>query len=169
MPFVVLATKNVGDPVTATDFNLIKTNFDDHESRLSLVETAAGNIEVFNAVIHNAAAFTTLTGFIFWKAKYSFTLTTAEVGIFTKGALTGTLEIDIKKSNSRDFTAAPSIFTTKPSITYASASDYDDSTNAVFDNTLKNMTNGQWLRFDITQMPTGGTLSKLSIVLKGEI
>lgn len=169
MPFTSLPTRNVGDPVFANDNVLIKDNFDDHESRISALEANDKRIIVFNATVYNAASFSTATGLAFYRAIQDFTLTEAIITIFTKGSLTGTLEIDIKKSTSLNPVGFGSVFTTKPSITYASASDYDDSINAVFDITNKSVAQDEWLRFDISQTPASGIISKFHLILKGEI
>lgn len=169
MPYVAQSNVSVGDPVTATFINMTIGNVADHESRLVAVEGAVGLIEIFNGLIINASSFSTLTGLAMHRANQAFTLTGAKIGFFTKGSLTGTLEIDIKKSTSLDFGSAVSVFSTKPSINFVSASNYTESSNAAFHITNKVVALNDWLKFDITSMPTNGTLGKFTIVLYGEV
>ena len=169
MTYTSQPTKNIGDPITYLDFNAVNINTDDHETRIGALELTQSSIEVFNGYLSNASSFTTLTGFELWQAPFNFTLTSAVVGIFLKGSLTGTLQVDVKKSPDRDPANFVTVFTTKPSILYSSAANYDDSTNAVFDVGQKDIVTGEWLRFDLTQVPTAGTISKLTFVLFGEL
>lgn len=159
----------VGKAITRTLFSTyVKDNLDDHESRLASLEGTAGKIVIFDELISNATSFSTLTGLAMYRAASDYTLTDCKIAIYTKGSLTGTLQIDIKVSSSTDFTSAVSVFTTKPSIAYAGASNYDESTNAVFDLTNKVISAGDYLRFDITSMPASGTLGKFNVYLIGE-
>jgi len=169
MAYVAPSTVAVGDPVTSTSYNIIVGDVIDHESRIVSVEGAVGLIEIFNGLVVNAASFSTLTGLAMHKANQAFTLTGAKIGFFTKGSLTGTLEIDIKKSTSLDFGSAVSVFSTKPSINIGVAADYSESSNAAFHITNKVVALNDWLKFDITSMPTGGVLSKFTVVLYGEV
>lgn len=158
----------VGKAITYSLMDLIRTNLDDLDSRMTVVEGVSNKIVVFDELIVNASSFSTLTGFAMYRVQAAFNLTDAKVYIFTKGSLTGTLEIDVQKASSSDFTSSVSVFTTQPSIVYSGASDYDESSNAVFDGTNKVLVAGDYLRLDITSMPTGGTLGKLGVYLIGE-
>lgn len=160
----------VGKAITRTLFKTyVKDNLDDLDTRMTSIEGSAGKIIIFDDLVINAAGLgATITGLDIYRAASAYDLTDAKVYIFTKGSLTGTLEIDIQKSSSADFTSSVSVFTTRPSITYASASDYDESNNAVFDLTNKVIAAGDYLRLDVTSLPTGGTLGKFGIYIVGE-
>lgn len=163
----------VGKSITRTLFKTyIKDNLDDLNSRLSTVEGAAGKIIVFDEIVLNAATLDTggtITGLDVFRGSASFDLIDAKVFIFEKaGITTGTLEVDFQKSSSPDFTSSVSVFTTKPSIDYSTASDYDESTNAVFDATNKSITEGDYLRFDVSSLPSDGYPAKFGIYLIGE-
>lgn len=158
----------VGKAIKAELLALIKSNEDDLDSRLASVEAVANKIVIFDDVVVNATASSTLTGLALWQATAAIDLTDSKIGIFLKGSLGGTLEIDIKKSSSLDFTSAVSVFTTKPKVTFSTASDYDESANAVFDNTSKLVASGDWLRLDVTSLPTGGIISKFTALLIAE-
>lgn len=158
---------NVGKAVKREIFTLIKDNFDDHESRLGNLEVGAAKIKVFDGVVKPASSFAHI-GVAYYVAKGPFLINETFIQLFTKESLGGTLEIDILKSttdtNDSSFT---SIFSTKPSLVFASVSDYAVSTNQVL-NINAQVQEGDILRFDITQMPSGGTLTRFLISIAGE-
>lgn len=159
----------VGQAIKKELFQLVKDNFDDHESRINQIETNNSKISIWEHLIINASSFSTATGMNYYEATSSFTVTSAQIRIFEKGSLTGTFEIDIKKSvTDLDGTSFVSIFTTRPSIAFASANDYDASTNQVFDVGQIDISPGDYLRFDITSMPSGGVMSKFLLNVYGE-
>jgi len=159
----------VGKPVTENLFTKVKDNFISHEDRLVLLEAANSKIIVFDFPVLNAASATTFTGITYYRVPFAFTLTNCKVIIYEKGSLGGTLEIDVKKNTSLDDTGMTSVFTTKPKITYASASDYDESSNAVFDAGEQDVVEGDYLRLDVTSLPTGGVIGKFNVYLIGEV
>lgn len=146
----------------------VKDNLDDLNSRLQAIENTQGQLVIFDEVIINAAIFDTLTGVAVYRAPESYTLIDAKVYIFEKNSLTGTLEIDIQKSSSPDFTSSLSVFSTQPSIDYSTASDYEESSNAVFNVANNETSEGDYLRLDITSMPSSGTLGKFGVYLIAE-
>lgn len=159
----------VGQAIKAELWGKVKGNFDDHETRINQIESSSSKLEIIKFFVLNASEFSTGTGLFYWESNDTFTITSAYVQIFEKGSLAGTFEVDIKKSttdlNSTSFTT---IFTTKPSIAFASVADYEKSTNQVFDPTKINIVPGNYLRLDITQMPTTSVMSKFLITVYGE-
>lgn len=171
MAFVTISSSEieVGDPIKKELFDKIKANEDDHESRLNDVESNANKVIVFDETIYNGSSAGSMTGLQYFKAINPFILTFAEIQIFEKGSLTGFLEIDIKKSTTTADTANfTSVFTTKPKITFATASDYDASTNQAYNAGLTSIAVDDWLRMDITILPGGGTLGKFRVIIYGE-
>jgi hypothetical protein len=159
----------VGDPIRAELLNKIKTDLDDLDSRTSNLEISTPKITFIKFLLLNGSVFPTATGLYYYEADEAFIITEANIRIFEKGSLTGAVEIDIKRSTTNmDNASFTTIFTTKPKITYASASDYDKSTNQVFNNTQINIAVGDILRLDITQTPGNGVLPKLLITAYGE-
>jgi hypothetical protein len=159
----------VGSAIKRELWLKVKDNFDDLDSRVNSLETSTSKVPVMKFDVRNAVSFSTLTGMYYWEADDNFTITSGFVRIFEKGSLTGTLEIDIKKSTTDlDGPSFSSIFTTKPSINFATAANYDASTNQVFDPTKINISQGDFLRLDITQTPSNGVISKFLITLYGE-
>ena len=163
---------DIGDPLKKELLDLIKSNQDDLNSRITAVEGSAGKIIIFNEIILNAATLSgggTITGVDLYRAESDFNLTDAKVYIFEKGSLTGNLEIDVQLSSSADFTSSNSVFTTKPKIVYSTASDYDESANTVFNGSYQSITAGQYLRLDISEVPSAGTIGKFGVYFIGEI
>lgn len=160
---------DVGDPLKKDLFDLIRANEIDLNTRMSAQEVKSAKVPFMKFYLLNASSFSTATALVYYEADQNFTITDAFIRIFEKGTLTGTIEIDIKKSttdlNSTSFT---SIFTTKPSITLSTAADYAASTNKVFNSSLITVQKGNFLRLDITQAPSNGVLPKLLISVYGE-
>lgn len=163
--------RQVGKATRKELFDQIHDNLEDLNTRSTVLEGNAGKIIVFSEIVLNASSLGsggTITGLDMYRAAANFTLTDAKVWIFTKGSLTGTLEIDVQVSSSADFTSSVSVFTTNPSIDYSTASDYDESSNSVFDNTNKEISAGDYIRLDVSELPANGTLGKFGIYLIGE-
>lgn len=170
MPFQVINSSeiDVGDALKKELFDKVKNSLDDLNTRLGSVESGGSKIEVFRYTIMNAASSSTMTGLDYFIANSAFNLTNATVQIFEKGTLTGTLEIDVKKSttnlNGPSFTT---VFSTKPSVNLTTAADYAVSTNQVFNTATTAIAVGNILRLDITQLPTG-TIGKFIVSVFGE-
>ncbi len=159
----------VGKPIIKTLWDLTKDNFDDHESRIAGVEQGANKITAWNSLVRVRGNADSLTGLSVFRAPADMQLIEARVNIFEINGATGTLEYDVKRSNANalDFSLANSVFTTKPSITMAGASDFDQSTNAVFDINEQTLAKDDQLRLDITSLPV--TMTRFQIFLLGEL
>jgi len=158
-----------GKAITRTLFKTyVKDNLDDLNSRVLSVENTQGKLVIFNEIVVNSASFSDLTGFAVYRVPEAYTLIDCKIYIFDKGSLTGTLEVDIKKSATSNFTGAPSVFTTEPAINVGTSPSYTVSSNAVFNGSQSGVVEGDFLRFDITSMPTNGTLGKFGIYLIAE-
>jgi len=171
MPFVTIdpLSIEVGDPIKAELFQNIKNGLDDHESRINSLETTAKRIELIEFQVSNATAASSFTGMYYLPIKDTLTITNAFITIFEKGSLTGNLEIDIKRSTTDlDNPSFTSIFTTKPKIVFSTASDYDLSTNQVFNPGIIALAPGDYLRLDVTELPTNGVIGKFLITCYGE-
>jgi len=159
----------VGKPVTASLFTKVKDNFDSHETRVLALEAINSKVIIWDFPVLNATSSSTFTGLVYWRAPFAFVLNDAKVIIYEKGSLGGTLEIDILKNTSLNPTGMTSVFTTQPSIALSGASDYDESTNAAFDGGQQSVSEGDYLRLDVTSLPTGGVIGKFNVYLIGEI
>jgi hypothetical protein len=159
----------VGKSIKKEIFFIFNNNINDLRDRVNTLEVSAGNVEVVKFFVLNASSFQSATGLYYYEFDRPITITNAYIRIFEKGSLSGTIEIDVKKSTSNlDNPAFSTIFTTKPSINLASAANYQASTNQVFDSSKISFQPGDFLRLDITQAPTTGVLPKLLISVYGE-
>jgi hypothetical protein len=174
MAFVTIlpARYEVGDPVTADLIGDIVGDLNDHESRIDSVEASNKKIEIFKYLILNGSSFSTATGLDYYRAEDNITVTKVAIQIFEKnGVVSGTLEVDVKKSvtdlNSGSFTT---IMTTKPSLNYATAVDYQESTNQVINVSSASINAGEYFRLDITSTPSGagGVAPKFLVTVYGE-
>ncbi len=157
----------VGKPVIKTLWDLVQGNFNDHEDRIAGVEQGATKIEVWNDLAKFRQNSLSLTGWDTYRAVADMKLIEAHVTIFTKGTSVGTIEFDIRKAPTLDFSASVSVFTTKPSLLMSASSDFDQSVNAVFDINEQDLDKDDRLRLDITSLPTN--FSKCEIFLLGEL
>jgi hypothetical protein len=159
----------VGSAIKKELWDKVKNNFDDLESRLNAVETVSKKIKVMKFDFRNGSSFSTATGVYYWESDDDFTLTDAFIRIYEKGTLTGTIQVDLKKSTTDlNGTSFVSIFTTRPSIPFATASDYAASINQVFDPGQISIAKGDFIRLDITQFPSNGVLGKFLLTVYGE-
>jgi hypothetical protein len=157
----------IGKAITRTLWKTyVKDNLDDLDTRVSGVEGSLNKIEVFNDLVTYNKFDSDLDGIEYFRVSSAFTLTDAKIAMFVKGSLTGTLEIDVQKASSTDFTSSVSVFTTKPSLT---AANYAVSSNAVFDGTNKVLAAGDYLRLDLTSVLTGARFDQFTVYLIGEV
>jgi hypothetical protein len=156
----------VGKALRADLFRKIKVDLDDLDARATALETGASKVEIFNADIAVGSFGTTVTGLVYHEALQAMTLSECAIQIYEKGSLTGTLSIDVKKNTTPNSTGMTSVFTSAPTIVYASSSDYQRNTGT-FNVTHQTLAKGDILRFDITSMPVG--LSRFRIVLIGSV
>lgn len=155
---------NVGKSLKKETFDLIKSNFDDHEARLNVLSIGSGPVEIFNDDFYNVSTSLPLTSVFLKRIAASIQVTKAQIQIYGKdGIITGTLEYDIKKSSTLNGTYT-SIFTTKPYINYASDAAYA-SRDGVF-NAGQAVSQNDYLRIDFTNVPTG-VISKVHIMIYG--
>ena len=157
----------VGKPIVRAIFNTLKNNQDDLDTRLSTVEGSTNKIVFYSGSIYTAGNYASVTGLIFHRVQSAIDITDVKViaGDFT-GISSGTLEIDVQKASSRDFSSSVSVLTTKPSLDLSTASNFDESSNMVLSVGNKVLSEGDWIRIDVTSLPTG--VSYLGVYLIGE-
>lgn len=169
MAYSAVSKPNVGDAVKKEVADGLIDNQADFDTRISSLEGSASKIVVFDSTIYNASTASSLTGIIFFRAASAFSLTAAVVSIYdTTGlSLSGTLSFDVQKASSPDFSSSTSVFTTKPSLT--SFTSYTESSNAVFktDGT-EDIAADDFLRLDISSLPTGDVLPRIQVHVYGE-
>jgi len=160
----------VGKAVTNGLFSTLKTNQDDLNTRLASVEAVASKRIFWSENLLAASSFTAATSVAIIRVDAAIDITQALISIYddTTAITSGTLEIDIVKSTlgGPDFTSSVSIFTTKPSINFSTASDYDESSNQVLNATNASLSEGDYIRLDVTSKPAA--LGKFFIYCIGE-
>lgn len=146
----------VGRAVTRQLFSTLGNSMDDLNTRVLSLEASANKIEVFNGLVMNAAAYSSATAVIFHRIQSAIDITDVKVALYDKGGISsGTLSVDVQKaSGGNDFSSSVSILTTQPSLDLSVAANYAESSNAVL-NVNKSCSEGDWIRVDITSLPSG--------------
>lgn len=153
MAFTALTAADlaVGKPTKKELFDLIKSNFDDHETRILNVEAATSDIDpiVFTVVGAYSQLPTPSTGLLYFRVPFALTLTGAVIMIYEDGT-SGTLEVDVQKKTGAG--AFASIFSTEPSVA-STGGDFSTSSNAVLSTTA--IAQNDILRLDLLSKMSG--------------
>lgn len=157
----------VGKPIKKELFDLIKSNLDDHETRLLALSGGSGKLSLINTDIDigsNASGL--LTGAFYIEVIQDCIATEGAIQFFAKSpATTGNLTVDIKKNTSTNPTGFTSLFTSAPTLSASSDPDFTRATGTI--NASTQVLNiGDILRVDVTSLPVG--LQKFRLVLIGE-
>lgn len=169
MPFTAIsnAAIAVGKAIKQELWQLVKDNFDDHESRLGDLETAGSLIQIFDETVYSASASSSLTGLLYYRAKQAIKIVRVQVQIFEKGSISsGTVSIDCKKASTLGASFS-TILTTQASVNFALDPDYT-SDDAVINSSLNSLAIDEFIRIDVTSLPTT-PLTKMRIIVYGEI
>lgn len=163
MAFTSLTTTQVapGQPVTGTLMGLIKTDLDDHQTRLTIVEGGGSTIyaPIVLSVFGYYDALGVQTDLV--RTTCNFNLQIIGAYIITDIAGTsGTLQVDLKfRRPSATVGQAgyvwTSIFTTQPLIAYTAGSDATSATG-VLNPTYSTLLAGDLLRLDTTSLQNFG-------------
>jgi hypothetical protein len=125
-------------------------------------------IEVINCpIILGSSGLSSLLGATYVKAPQDFVITKVEIQLFTKnGASSGNLELDVLKAANLQGSPVDyaSIMTSKPLLNMATALDYDSSVG-VINSSLSSISEGQYIRVDLTQIPA--SLASLHVRVYG--
>ena len=143
----------VGDPIVKELWDQIRDNFIDHETRLQTLGGGSGKVNLINDDFLIASP-SSLTGVAYYEVIQDCIIIEASMQLFAKGGATsGNLEIDIKKGTSTNPAGFTSIFTTKPILNMASASDYQKKLGTI-NGAAQALSIGNILKVDITGLPT---------------
>lgn len=146
MAYTALTTQEVatGEPTKTELFTKVKSNFSDHEVRISDLEaTLSGLDPIVFGLIGRYSDFGAQDNVLFYPVRFDMTLLAARLLILGAG-VSGTTEIDVMfKRGAGSWTT---IFTTRPSVAY-SAGDLALSSNAVLG--VTSLLAGDLLRVDI--------------------
>lgn len=106
--------------------------------------------EIFNVTLVNPSA---NAGYLHYKIPKNMYFNQCSVQIFEKnGISSGSLTIDIKYNTTPNDTGMTSIFSSTPSINFATASDYAEVNGTI---STTGVLSGGYLRLDITSVPSG--------------
>lgn len=148
-------TIQVGDPITSDTLNLVKTNFDDHESRLNSIEGTGGVVYIFNGDISFAGYSTSQSDVFYYKATSNFSINDFRVQLFSKdGISSGSLIIDLQKSINTNDINFNTVLSTTINFNFATDADYSEQTASI-NSSLSSITSGQVLRVKIISLPSG--------------
>lgn len=150
-------TIKVGDPITKDLWDLIKSNFDDHELRINSLTTATGTVFIFNGDIDFSGFRISQPDIFYYKARQDFSVNDFRVQLFTKQGLTsGSLVIQLEKSVDTNNANFSTILTGPISFNFASAADYSQQVAGI-DSGLNELITDSVLRIRVTNIPTGFT------------
>lgn len=143
-----------GKPVTTSTQGKIKDNFDDHEERISVIEsgTATTYPPLIFRVSGNYSVAGAVDGVLKTTTNFPIQVTGVRLLIDTAGS-GGTTEIDVKYK--RGVAAYTSILTTKPSVASSSGNDALSS-NGVVNPSHDTLQAGDIIRLDLTSVQTNG-------------
>lgn len=163
MAFTTLTAADlaVGKPTKKELFDLIKSNFDDHETRITNTEAAISGVDpiVFTVVGAYSMLPSPTTALLYFRVPFAITLTGAVLMIYEDGT-SGTLQVDVQqKSGAGSFAT---IFSTKPSIV-STGGDFSTSSNAVLSVTA--IAQNDILRMDLTSKMAGPDLDGFELRL----
>lgn len=162
------AAIQVGKAIKKNLWDLVRSNFEDHEARIAAVETIGTVVEIIDETVYSATASASLTGLFFYKAKQNIRVTKLEIQIYEKGSISsGSLTVDVKKSSSLNPIGFSSIMTTPATINFATAINYDLNAG-VINSTLNDVAVNEYLRLDVTALPST-PLSKFRVLVIGEL
>lgn len=143
-----------GEPTKQELFNKIRLNFDDHESRLLVVEGATNAFLSIdfgaNGLYGPLSTQVNIAGYI--RIPFNLTIISGRL-LIDKAGTAGTTEIDILFK--RGVAAFVSLFTTRPSVPFGDGN-IALSTNGVLDATKVDLLAGDILRCDLTASQTLG-------------
>lgn len=158
MAFVALTSGAIatGEPVTNTSLDLIRTNLDDLDSRITTL--AVGTVATTPIILSVNGTYTNyvMNGILKDTINSNIRITGVFLLIDQAGS-SGSTTIDIKYS--RAGSAYQSILTTLPSIPYTDGNDKISSTSgtaAVIDVTYRDLNAGDLIRLDVTAVQTAG-------------
>lgn len=160
-------TIKVGDPITKELLDLVKSNFDDHETRINNNETTGGTVFVFNGFVQLAGLDANDPHVIYVKALQNFVVTDFRAQIFDKGSVVaGNLTFDLQKATNTNNANFNTILNTDLSFNFAVDASYLEK-NASLNATLTSILTGEVLRVKVESTPTdfGG---KVLISISGE-
>jgi len=148
-------TIKVGDPITKDLWDLIKTNFDDHELRINSLSTSGGTVFIFNGDVSFVGFNISQPNIFYYKARQDFSINDFRAQLFDKqGVSVGNLVIELEKSIDTDNANFSSILSTPISFDFATDLDYAEDV-ALIDSLQNSIFTDDVLRVKVTNIPSG--------------
>lgn len=169
MAFTPISSSTIqpGDPITSDLFTKIKDNFDDHETRINALAVGSAAIDLINEDVYIGEGLTsTFTGALYIESFNACSITEIAIQLFEKGTASGTLTIDIKKNTSTNPSGFTSVLSVLPSLTMASASNYQRQTGTI-NASNQTLAVGDIIRLDLTSIPTN--FRRFRIIVKAQL
>jgi hypothetical protein len=157
MAFVAIDsdTIKVGDPITKELFDLIKSNFDNVDLRITSLATSGGTVFIFNGDIDFVGFSSSEPDIFYYKARQDFSINDFRAQLFDKqGVASGNLVLDLQKASDTDDANFASILTASLSFDFASDAAYSEKV-ATIDSALNDILTDEVLRVKVTGLPTG--------------
>lgn len=143
----------VGDPITKDILDLIKLNFDDHESRINSLATTGGTVYILNGDVSLRNFNISSPGIFYYKARQDFSINDFRVQLFTKqGITTGSLSFDLQKANNTNPANFVTILNSELSFNFGTELDYSEKIASI-NSSLNGILTGEVLRISITDKP----------------
>lgn len=124
-----------------------------------------GLVEVMNSpvVINGLAG--SITGLSYFYVPKNFTVNQVKLAVYEKnGITTGNLVLDVKKGATQANAGMATILSAQATLNFATAADYDVASATISGGAC---TLGQWLRIDLTSVPSG-FVGKAHVIVYGE-
>ena len=112
-------------------------------------------IEIFNITFTITKSTTSAIGVAHFKAPANLVISSCSLQLFNRGSgysSPAILEIDVKKNSTPEDTGMTSIFSIKPAMDFEDYVDYDSVSGTL---STVNVNSGDYLRLDITSIPSG--------------
>lgn len=169
MPYIAIDpnTIKVGDPITKELLDLIRDNFEAHESLINGLGTTGGSVFIFDGAIHLANFDEDRPDVFYYKATQDFEISDFRAQIYAKGAIvSGILALDLQKSIDTEDANFNTCLTADLQFNFASDADYLEKVAAI-DPASNSVVAGEVLRIVVTGLPTGFN-DKILVNISGE-
>jgi hypothetical protein len=161
----------VGDPITADLLQTIKSNFDDHEFKISSLSITGGSVYILNGDFSfiNFNSDPTGQGTSIWhyKARTDFSINDFRIQLFDRsGYVNGELSFELEKASNTNPSNFTTILNSPLTFNFFSDGDYTEKVASI-DGTKNDITTGQVLRLRVVSRP-GSFYSSVLIAISGE-
>jgi len=147
-------TIKVGDPITSDTITLIKTNFDDHELRISDLELEVGSTIIHNDLVSFVGYSASYPYFFYYMARQNFSVSEFRVQLKSKQGITsGNLTLRLEKSIDTNDANFATILSTDLSFDFASDAEHSVKVASI-NSSLNDILTDEILRVKVINVPT---------------